>query len=166
MSIEAETFEVTNRELMQDIFCGAMEEIGISSYGYYIDNNKEEHYGFENEVFKMIPFKWDIEDCTCGLDDIAGDIHEEKGEYEGNKYRANHWHDLDCRASEVNFLYKPTGFMIKWYKYALRDAYMSQDVSVDKFRDILDECVESVNVDMIKEPIKLISLDELKTRYN
>jgi len=46
---------------------------------------------------------------------------------------------------QPNFLYKPTGFEIQWYKYPMRDAYMNQRVSRREFMDIVNKCVESLH---------------------
>src|SRR3990172_1059388 len=52
-------------------------------------------------------------------------------------------HDKNCPIVRPNFLYKPNGFSIQWYKYPLRDSYMSQNITLDDFRKIVSKCVES-----------------------
>ena len=74
-----------------------------------------EKYGtlFENDVFMMHPF------CWCEQDDCP-------------------W----CGAiGEPNFLYKPTGFMVWWYKY------IGRGVEIDGAADLpqmLVRCLESL----------------------
>ena len=43
-----------------------------------------------------------------------------------------------------NFLYKPTGFEIRWYKYPFRDSYMNQNLTDGEIIDIFNKCIESV----------------------
>jgi len=54
-------------------------------------------------------------------------------------------HKESCLLMKPNFLYKPTGFWIKWYKYPLRDAYTNQVIALQEFKEIIDKCIESVN---------------------
>lgn len=70
--------------------------------------------------------------CTCS--------YEKKWE----KFFDEYSHKKDCPIVKPNFLYKPTNFEIKWYKYPLRDSYMNQDISLDEFRKIIDSCIESL----------------------
>jgi len=76
--------------------------------------------------------------CTCGLDDSYEEWTKDKE------------HKSDCRLIQPNFLYKPTGFSVMWYKYALRDSYMNQNISLDEFREILNDCVRSYYEDKSK----------------
>ena len=57
-----------------------------------------------------------------------------------------YWGDHDEEAEKPNFIYKPTGFKIKWYKYPLRDSYSNQCMDEDTFEDIINHCLESVVV--------------------
>jgi hypothetical protein len=117
-----------NRHVFQEIFLKEFAyKVGCDSYGYF-NNGKD--YGYENDVFKVMPYDWDAE-CTCSIDD------------EFEKWCESNYHKEDCRLLRPNFWYKPTNFTIMWYKYALRDAYMNQDISVDEFRKILEHCVKS-----------------------
>jgi len=77
--------------------------------------------------------------CTCGLDSSFEEWIKDKE------------HKSDCRLIQPNFLYKPTGFQIMWYKYALRDSYMNQDIDLDEFKNILKDCVRSYYKDKNKE---------------
>lgn len=77
------------------------------------------NYGmdFENDVFEMHPYCWcDSEKCAqCG-----------------------------STGEEANLLFKPTGFKLNWYKYAMRDAYTNQEVNPQMFQDIVAQCIESL----------------------
>lgn len=59
------------------------------------------------------------------------------------------WCDGDkcpqCGTGEQpNFLYKPTGFRLTWYKYPMRDAYTNQEVTPSMFRDMMTACIASL----------------------
>lgn len=71
--------------------------------------------------------------CTCG--------HQE--EYE--KWRETNDHAKDCLIVLPNFLYKPSGYQIKWYKYPLRDSYASAALALTEFRVMIDVCIASVS---------------------
>lgn len=88
----------------------------------YADNNRYAPAEFENETFAVAPYWWG--GCTCGA---IGDEHA-----------------IDCKLIVPNFIYKPTGFEIRWYKYPLRDSYMNKRIRLERFRDMIDACVESV----------------------
>ena len=62
------------------------------------------------------------------------------------KFLESNSHDKECRITKPNFLYKPTGFEIQWYKYFLRDSYKNQDISTEEFITIIDDCIESIKV--------------------
>lgn len=69
--------------------------------------------------------------CTCD--------YEKKWEV----FLSNNSHDKNCPIVKPNFLFKPTGFSIKWYKYPLRDSYMSQNITLNEFAEIINQCVDS-----------------------
>jgi len=50
----------------------------------------------------------------------------------------------ETQAVLPNFVYKPTGFEIQWYKHAFRDTYMNQDLSESQILYIFKECEESI----------------------
>ena len=58
--------------------------------------------------------------------------------------RPYYWGDDDEIANLPNFVYKPTGYSISWYKYPLRDAYASADITEDEFGEMLEKCEESL----------------------
>ena len=55
-------------------------------------------------------------------------------------------HKKECLLVEPNFLYKPTGFEIQWYKYPFRDSYMNQDISLSEFKTIINQCIKSLKI--------------------
>lgn len=79
--------------------------------------------------------------------------------YEGNKEYINkmggfenevfivnpyYWGLNEEKAKQPNFIYKPLGFNISWYKYPFRDSYMNKYISKEKFKEILKECKKSI----------------------
>lgn len=58
--------------------------------------------------------------------------------------RPYYWGDEEDIAELPNFEYKPTGFTISWYKYPMRDAYASHDISTEEFIAILKACENSL----------------------
>lgn len=75
--------------------------------------------------------------CDCDFSERLHKWHEEIGFPGGCK--------PECMLRQPNFHYKPTDFRIEWYKYPLRDSYMSDLVTVDEFSQIIDKSIESVN---------------------
>lgn len=56
--------------------------------------------------------------------------------------RPYYWGEDECIAELPNFVYKPTGLEIKWYKYPMRDAYSNMDVDIEQFKEIIDHCTK------------------------
>ena len=77
---------------------------------------------------------------------IRGDGFEAQYEYENAVFiiRAYYWGEDEEKAALPNFVYKPTGLEIRWYKYPMRDAYSNQDVGVEDFVKMLDDCERSM----------------------
>lgn len=60
------------------------------------------------------------------------------------EFAANNDHTSSCPIVEPNFLYKPTGYELRWYKYPLRDSYASHKLSAAQFMAMMNKCVESL----------------------
>ena len=77
---------------------------------------------------------------------IRGDGFHAIREFENDTFilRAYYWGEDDALAKLPNFVYKPTGLEIRWYKYPMRDAYSNQDVNIEDFRMILQDCARSL----------------------
>lgn len=91
--------------------------IGLDAEGY--------ERAHENDTFAIRPYHWG--DCTCPDDDR--DIDDA---------------DPACEAHLPNLHHKPSGYVLRWYKYPLRDSYANRAITVDEFRAMIDECVASV----------------------
>lgn len=64
------------------------------------------------------------------------------------KFLLESWHKNDCLTIKPNFLFKPNGFEIQWYKYPLRDAYMNQNITLEEFRKIVLDCINSLGLEI------------------
>ena len=102
-------------------------DLVCDSYGHAEDwMEQNEMGGVTTDVFEINPYYWG--DCTCGAEENDEDEHHP-----------------DCRLLVHNFIYKPTGFCIDWYKYPFRDSFMSENLSCDEIRQIWKACITSMN---------------------
>ncbi len=95
-------------------------------------------------------FEWDELICATNSDFYGYTTIKDKmnnsGGYENEVFsiRPYWWGDDDAEQTDMpNFLYKPTGFEIRWYKYPFRDSYMNKNLSLDKIREIFRHCIGS-----------------------
>ena len=79
---------------------------------------------FENDVFKVHPYFWG--DCTC--DEEAGVTPE-------------------CPAHRPNFVYKPTGLEVMWYKHPFRDSYANQALTREQVEAVVSACLATLEED-------------------
>lgn len=88
------------------------------------------------------------------IDDKELDIYKQE-ETSGNEtdvwfendvfiIRPYYWGDEEIFCVRPNFVFKPTGFELQWYKYPFRDSYMNQDISFNTLLDILKQCENSL----------------------
>lgn len=96
------------------------EEVFDTLLEVCVPNNRMYGEVFENEVFAIFPYYWG--GCTCG---------DEQN------------HKQDCFIVKPNFLHKPTGFELRWYKYPLRDSYTNQKITLAGFKKIVSACIQS-----------------------
>ena len=70
----------------------------------------------------------------------------ERGGYENDVFKTNpyYWGEDEDIMEEPNFLYKPTGLEIQWYKYPLRDTFFNQDISFEEGEKVFKHCAESM----------------------
>lgn len=98
---------------------------------------------FGNEQYEKIRHDLCVE---RGLDPVNGsEVHCDCGYYENARIE---WvriggHKPECRLIQPNFLYKPTGFKIHWYKYPFRDSYMTPQIGAEEWAKIIDHCIAS-----------------------
>lgn len=79
--------------------------------------------------------------CTC---DYGERYRRALDQYKTGEYHGEH--RPDCLLVRDNFHHKPTGFGIQWYKTPLRSAYMNQELTLDQFKAIVDQCIASVQL--------------------
>ena len=76
--------------------------------------------------------------CTCDYDARYAAYIAGIGYADGHKKQ--------CGLVKPNFLHKPTEFEIQWYKYPLRDSYMNQNITLLEFKNIITQCISSLEV--------------------
>lgn len=96
---------------------------------------------YENDAFMMHPFCW-CDSPTCPW------CYSCDCEYTD----AENWEDMrlikECdncsnlKTPQPNFLYKPEGFSVSWYKYIGRD----MEVNKEPPKNWLDHCLNSLNI--------------------
>ena len=71
----------------------------------------------------------------------------DRGGYENGVFKVNpyYWGEDEDIMDEPNFIYKPEGIEISWYKYPMRDAYSSVLLTKDRAKEIFRICRESIN---------------------
>lgn len=96
---------------------------------------------YQNAFFEFLDANgWDGH--AVRKDDLLDDAYE----FENDTFiiRAYYWGEDEDIAALPNFVHKPTGLEISWYKYPMRDAYSNQDVSIERFEEILADCEASM----------------------
>ncbi len=44
----------------------------------------------------------------------------------------------------VNFVYKPIRFALRWNSYPLMDAFMNMELNLEEYKEIIDDCMKSL----------------------
>jgi hypothetical protein len=70
--------------------------------------------------------------CTCDY------------EKEWATWSAENKHAETCALVQPNFSFKPTGFKLDWYKYALRSSYSSAPLTKEMIDEMFTECERSM----------------------
>ena len=95
-----------------------------------LEITNSDSYGYSSE--------WDHPICNVN----------DRGGYENAVFVINpYWwgnEDNEVECEKPNFMYKPSEFEIRWYKYPFRDSYMNIDLPEDKIKAIWSECIKSV----------------------
>mgnify|MGYP001617290362 CR=1 FL=1 len=82
-----------------------------------------------------LPYQGNAIHCTCS--------HKDRW----NEFCENNGHAETCGIVRPNFLYRPTGFELRWYKTAMRDSYMNREITVKEWQEMLEKCKESLSDD-------------------
>jgi len=110
-----------------EIFAPLLERYNLDYHGFP-NRPINNFYITETDKFRIIPgYDWD---CSCGAEDgdVCGELDIE--------------HDENCDLVKPNFLYKPTGFKLYWYKYPMRGATMLPGVTTEEFMRIILDCMK------------------------
>lgn len=105
-----------------------LEECGFDSYG-----------NIEKETLEA--------NLKTIYSDVNNKDYEEHTHYFENdifKLMPYYWGDADNICAMPNFIYKPCGFELSWYKYPLRDAWSNQNITLEEFKEILNKCKQSL----------------------
>lgn len=110
-----------------------------AEYHKICERHKNMPYGTKDSEVKALCKKFDLEypygsavHCTCDYKERWKRFTETNG------------HKAECPLIQSNFVYLPTGYSIDWYKYPLRDAYQSEDITLKEFSEIISKCIASV----------------------
>lgn len=111
----------------QKMFCNALEKMGFDNYGN-VNNNNSLLYKIEKSI-----------KSKCG---------ETYYKYENDVFiiMPYYWGEDEDICKLPNFVYKPTGFEMSWYKYPLRDSYMNQSITQEQMKNILINCKKSLGI--------------------
>lgn len=117
----------------QNAFVYKLYDMGFDSYGY----PQDEEYQYRGQ-FKIIHSKHDPQNDYIRY-------------FENDTFilMPYYWGDDDYISELPNFIHKPTGFQLSWYKYALRDAYANKNISFNELMVIMDDCKRSLSIDDI-----------------
>lgn len=121
-------YEFPNRDIVDSWEWGRLiNTVCDGCYGFAKDEFEcNARGGFSNDIFEINPYYWG--DCDCGGDDTDE-------------------HSSTCSLMIHNFVYKPTGFWIDWYKYPFRDSYMSHDLTEEQILEIFKLAYEQSGFD-------------------
>ena len=80
-------------------------------------------------------------------DESLKKYYTKRGGFENDIFSINpyYWGNDEEIMDQPNFVYKPTGFEIQWYKYPMRDSYMNKNITIEVFVSILVKCFESLD---------------------
>lgn len=115
-------YPITERGHWQDLFIKYFVDTGyFDGYGFYLNDNQEHK--------------------------------TDRGGYESNVFILNpyYWGEDDGIAELPNFVYKPNGLEIQWYKYPFRDSYTNHTISLERAEKIFARCLEDLQNQEVKD---------------
>ena len=114
------------------VFRETLLAMGFDGYG---------HYGYDRDGNRIedAPHR----DCVKKYPNKRRDFGFENDTFILRPY---YWGGNSRAARRPNFVFKPTGYQLKWYKYPLRDAYANRNLALADFEEMLKRCAESVGV--------------------
>ena len=107
------------RHPAQEIFGKFFEAVKVDSYGYAEEDSPLKAFEKETEEYYIIDTPlFSIMPYYWGYNEEVMEL--------------------------PNFVYKPEGIEIQWYKYPMRDAYSSVPLDEKRLKEILDKCAGSI----------------------
>lgn len=101
----------------QDIFCTLLDALSMDYHGE----------GYENNVFIIRPYFWGDDPCPDDGECPCGNV-------------------ALCQSMKPNFVFKPSGYELRWYKYPLRDSYANKELTRVQFFQMIGDCIRSIEV--------------------
>ena len=98
------------------------------------------NYDISRKVWQIL---WESILGDRGDSERSFGYHDEPFENNTFKYMPYSW-DEDWWDNDYHFWHKPSGFKIRWYKYALRGAECNMKITDEQFVDILYDCSNSL----------------------
>lgn len=77
---------------------------------------------------------------------ILGSVYEElEFSFENDTFYMQEYNWEDEEGETPNFIHKPSGFKLWWYKYPMRATESNMQITYEQFRCILYDCKNSIN---------------------
>lgn len=117
-----------------------------NTLGYWLDPPKDWGYDkaqkIEDRIYAKLIKKFKKPKIGCAIH-CTCDYNDRYAIY-CNKNGYPNGHKLNCMLVRHNFFFKPMALAIDWYKYPLRDSYISHNIKLREFRSIIDKCIKSL----------------------
>lgn len=120
----------------------ALRRIAVAAAKVNGDDGWVEKYGtdFENDVFMMHSFCWcEKIDCPWCNGELPEGHTVRKFRYPENEPFDDDW------CSAPNFVFKPSGLKVWWYKYIGRDMETNRPVTDEEVKEVERACIASLN---------------------
>lgn len=89
---------------------------------------------------------WNYFKDVCDYHCYFNNSNTDRGGYENEVFRIDpyYWGDNETLMAEPNFIYKPKGIEISWYKHPMRDAYSNIELTPEIADMIFRHCRGSI----------------------
>lgn len=132
-------YHITDRDVFEHIFQKLLAR-GFDRYGVLCDEKLERQY-CRTKTSQYTNAK--IYSSATDNPDYHPHLHcFDNGVFMINPY---YWGDAEDLMELPNFVYYPEDIEIRWYKYPFRDAYTNKELSSEKFKEIIDNCLKSLD---------------------
>ena len=133
-------------------------ELGNAIFGNSRGEYRVDHSWQDAFVYKLYDMGFDGYGLPVNDEQTyKGEFKTIKSEFGNATYFENdtfilmpyYWGDDDYISQLPNFVHKPTGFELQWYKYPLSDGYMNKNISFDELMEIMEDCKRSLGINDI-----------------